>query len=35
MIALASKVKEGLMSDLRPRIAIRYCTQCGWLLRAA
>ena len=23
------------MSDLRPRIAIRYCTQCRWLLRAA
>ena len=23
------------MSDLRPRIAIRYCTQCHWLLRAA
>ena len=35
MIALASKVKEGLMSDLRPRITIRYCTQCRWLLRAA
>ncbi|MBV8798175.1 MAG: SelT/SelW/SelH family protein [Hyphomicrobiales bacterium] len=23
------------MSDLKPRIAIRYCTQCRWLLRAA
>ena len=23
------------MSDLRPRIVIRYCTQCRWLLRAA
>ena len=23
------------MSDLRPRIAIHYCTQCRWLLRAA
>ena len=23
------------MSDLRPRITIRYCTQCRWLLRAA
>ena len=23
------------MSDIRPRIAIRYCTQCHWLLRAA
>ena len=23
------------MRDLRPRIAIRYCTQCRWLLRAA
>ena len=22
------------MSDLRPRITIRYCTQCRWLLRA-
>ena len=35
MIALASKLKEALVSDLRPRIAIRYCTQCRWLLRAA
>jgi selenoprotein W-related protein len=24
-----------LVSDLRPRIAIRNCTQCRWLLRAA
>ena len=23
------------MSDLRPRITIRYCTQCRWFLRAA
>ena len=23
------------MRDIRPRIAIRYCTQCRWLLRAA
>jgi selenoprotein W-related protein len=23
------------MGELRPRIAIRYCTQCRWLLRAA
>jgi selenoprotein W-related protein len=24
-----------LVSDLRSRIVIRYCTQCRWLLRAA
>jgi selenoprotein W-related protein len=23
------------MSDVRPQITIRYCTQCRWLLRAA
>ena len=28
-------LKEALVSDIRPRIAIRYCTQCRWLLRAA
>ena len=22
------------MTDTKPRIAIRYCTQCNWLLRA-
>ena len=27
-------LKETRMTETKPRIIIRYCTQCNWLLRA-
>jgi selenoprotein W-related protein len=34
-LALRRSEKQAGMNDVRPRVAITYCTQCQWLLRAA